>query len=67
MQCTINGKLREVDSGITLLRFLEERGVNPMLVAVEHNGEIIKRERFGEVPLTDGDRLEIIHMVGGGA
>jgi thiamine biosynthesis protein ThiS len=67
MQCTINGKLREVDSGITLLRFLEERGVNPMLVAVEHNGEIIKRERFGDVPLTDGDRLEIIHMVGGGA
>jgi thiamine biosynthesis protein ThiS len=67
MQCTVNGKLREVDSGITLLRFLEERGVNPMLVAVEHNGEIIKRERFGEVPLTDGDRLEIIHMVGGGA
>jgi sulfur carrier protein len=41
--------------------------VNPVLVAVEHNGDIVKRDRFGEVLLADGDRLEIIHMVGGGA
>jgi thiamine biosynthesis protein ThiS len=67
MQLTVNGKPRDVESGVTVLRFLEDHGVNPVLVAVEHNGDIVKRDRFGEVLLADGDRLEIIHMVGGGA
>jgi thiazole synthase len=34
---------------------------------VEHNGEIIKRDRLAEVRLSEGDTLEIIHVVGGGA
>ena len=67
MQLTVNGKPRSVDGPGTLKEFLEASGVNPALVAVEHNGEIVRRERFGELPLAEGDKLEIIHMVGGGA
>ena len=66
MQLTVNGKPREVHGPGTIKDFLEANEVNPALVAVEHNGEIIRRERFSEVPLAEGDNLEIIHMVGGG-
>ena len=64
---TVNGKAREIAEPTTLLAFLEAHNVNPRLVAVEYNGEIVKRERYGEVTLQAGDRLEIVHMVGGGA
>ena len=63
----MNGKPREVEQVVTLLEFLQRVGVNPLLVAVEHNGEIVRREGFGQVQLREGDALEIIHMVGGGA
>jgi len=63
---TVNGKPRQVESSLTLLGFLESLGVNPKLVAVEHNGDIIRRENFETVSLAEGDVLEIIHMVGGG-
>ncbi len=66
MQLTVNGKARDIEHAGTIKAFLEVNNVNPVLVAVEHNGEIIRRERFGEVVLADGDQLEIIHMVGGG-
>jgi thiamine biosynthesis protein ThiS len=67
MQLTVNGKPREVDGSLTILEFLQRAGVNPLLVAVEHNGEIVRRERFADVRLRQGDALEVIHMVGGGA
>lgn len=67
MQLTVNGKPRQVDGHVTILEFLQQAGVNPLLVAVEHNGEIVRREGYGQVRLTEGDALEIIHMVGGGA
>ncbi len=63
---TVNGKHWTIDREMTLLQFLQERGVNPLAVAVEYNGEIVRRERYGEVVLKEGDRLEIVHMVGGG-
>lgn len=66
MQLTVNGKPRDVQDAATIREFLEANSVNLALVAVEHNGEIIRRERFGEVALAEGDQLEIIHMVGGG-
>jgi len=66
MQLIVNGKSRDAAGAGTLKEFLEANGVNPQLVAVEHNGEIIRREGFAEVQLSEGDKLEIIHMVGGG-
>lgn len=66
MQLTVNGKPRVVEGPLTILEFLQAHNVNPLLVAVEYNGEIIRRERFGGLRLNEGDKLEIIHMVGGG-
>jgi sulfur carrier protein len=67
MQLTVNGKPRDVAGSMTLREFLETHDVKPEMVAVEYNGDIVRRERFAEVHLQEGDRLEIIHMVGGGA
>jgi thiamine biosynthesis protein ThiS len=66
MRLAVNGKPREVDGEPTILEFLQSNQVNHLLVAVEHNGEIIKRDRLSEVRLNEGDTLEIIHVVGGG-
>jgi thiamine biosynthesis protein ThiS len=63
---TVNEKPREMERAMSLLEFLQELGINPRIVAVEHNGEIIRRERYGETPLAEGDVLEIVRMVGGG-
>lgn len=67
LSLTVNGKPREIAEPTSLLAFLQTHNVNPQLIAVEYNGDIIRRERYPEVTLRDGDRLEIVHMVGGGA
>jgi thiamine biosynthesis protein ThiS len=67
MHLAVNGKPREVEGEPSILQFLEANNVNPLIVAVEHNGDIIKRDRYGDVLLREGDVLEIIHVVGGGA
>jgi len=67
IRLTINGKQRELEAPTPLLTFLERHGINPHVIAVEYNGEILKRERFSEITLREGDRVEIVHMVGGGA
>ena len=66
IQLTVNGKPRQIEQPTTLLAFLNESGINPQIIAVEHNGAIVKRERYAETPLADGDQLEIVRMVGGG-
>jgi thiamine biosynthesis protein ThiS len=45
---------------------LEQLDIDPRRVAVEHNLAILKRHRFGEVIVDDGDRVEIVNFVGGG-
>ena len=67
MHLTVNGKPRDLEGRHTILSFLESLDINPQIVAVEHNGEIVKRARYGEVPLAEGDTLEVVRMVGGGA
>ena len=62
----INGKDVELGAPTPLLRYLEHLGVDPRAVAVEHNGEIVDRAEFEGVMLNDGDRVEIVRMVGGG-
>jgi thiamine biosynthesis protein ThiS len=66
MDLIVNGKPRQVDGPLTLLGLLQSLGVDPRIVAVEHNGEIVKRDHFEATPLKSGDRLEIVRMVGGG-
>jgi sulfur carrier protein len=62
----INGKPVELERATPLLAYLEELGVNPRAIAVEHNGTIIERAAYEGVILKDGDTVEIVRMVGGG-
>jgi thiamine biosynthesis protein ThiS len=66
MTVTINGEDRPVRDGITLEELLEEISLSSARVAVERNGTIVPRARFAELVLQEGDRLEIVHFVGGG-
>ena len=62
----VNGD-RQICSSQTLLpQFLEQIGLNPRLVAVEYNGEILHRQYWSTTRLQEGDRLEIVTIVGGG-
>ncbi len=63
----VNGRRVELDRPTPLLVYLEQLGVNPRAVAVEHNGVIIERAHYENTMLHDGDTVEIVRMVGGGS
>lgn len=62
----INGKRIELDRPTPLLAYISRLGVDPRVVAVEHNGVIVERAGFAGTILQDGDVVEIVRMVGGG-
>jgi len=66
MILTVNGEDREFPEPFTLAALLEHLSLSSARVAVERNGDIVARERFGETTLESGDRLEVVHFVGGG-
>jgi thiamine biosynthesis protein ThiS len=68
MKLHINGDEKTFDSSIpfTLVALVETLGMKPDRVAVELNHDIVPRDRWAETHLNDGDRLEIVHFVGGG-
>lgn len=65
MTLTINGERREVRA-TTVWTLLEELGLHPRGTVVERNREIVDREAFRETPLSEGDVLELVRLVGGG-
>lgn len=62
----LNGRDRDVDAGHTVRSLLESLDLHPSLVVVELNREILARDRYGDVPVREGDTLELVHFVGGG-
>ncbi len=66
MQIQVNGEAQEVAPGTTVRAVLESLGLGETLVAVERNHDIVPRAQHAETELHDGDRLEIVHFVGGG-
>ncbi len=62
----VNGETRNCISLTALPELLQELGFNPRLVAVEYNGEILHRQFWTETQIKDGDRLEVVTIVGGG-
>jgi thiamine biosynthesis protein ThiS len=62
----LNGKDREVPAGLTVAGLLESLDLNEALVVVELNREILDRARYAEAPVEAGDRVELVHFVGGG-
>ena len=66
MRIVLNGEEREVADGVTVAALLETLDVPRRYVAVELNREIVPRARHPETVLAEGDRIEIVTMVGGG-
>jgi thiamine biosynthesis protein ThiS len=62
----INGKEATLPAGKTILDYLSERGHHDRLVVVELNGQILTKSSFLSTEISAGDRIEIVHFVGGG-
>jgi thiamine biosynthesis protein ThiS len=67
MKLQVNGVERNLASASTLAALIEQLGMRADRVAVELNREIVARERWPATELREGDRLEIVHFVGGGS
>jgi thiamine biosynthesis protein ThiS len=64
---TLNGEPYELQEALTLAALLERLEIDPRRVAVEHNLTVVKRARYEDIVVTDGDRVEIVNFVGGGS
>jgi len=67
MTVIVNGEPKECPDGASLAQFVEHMRLQGDRVAVELNRQIATRVRWAEIGLHEGDRLEIVHFVGGGA
>jgi thiamine biosynthesis protein ThiS len=65
VRLTINGEPHEI-AAATVARLVGELGLDPRKVAVERNLEIVPTSQFEATRLDDGDRIEIVHFIGGG-
>ncbi len=66
IQVTINGRALELPEPVTLMAYLEEKGLVGRRIAVAHNGNVVSKDDFDSVEIVDGDTLEIVRPVGGG-
>ena len=62
----VNGEPYTCKAATSLPELLIEMGLNPRLIAVEYNGEILHRQYWSDTQMRSGDRLEIVTIVGGG-
>lgn len=67
MKLLINGESRNFDGPLTLQGLVEQLGMKADRVAVELNRDLVPRTQWPATPLADGDKLEIVHFVGGGS
>jgi len=65
MQIQLNGESRNI-AATTVLGLLESLGIDPKRVAVELNMDILPKTEYAEKTIADGDKIEIVHFVGGG-
>ncbi|MBI3072184.1 MAG: sulfur carrier protein ThiS [Deltaproteobacteria bacterium] len=66
MKIVVNGELRDVEAGTTVAAVLEQLGARVGAVAVEVNRDVVPRAEHSARALHDGDKVEIVHFVGGG-
>ena len=66
MRIMINGESRDVGPGLSVAQLLGVLGIEGRKVAVERNLEIVSKSAFAATRLAEGDRLEIVHFIGGG-
>jgi thiamine biosynthesis protein ThiS len=66
MRLTINGEERVLNSVDDVAGLIAALDLNPRKVAVERNLEIVPRSLYASTAIADGDRIEIVHFIGGG-
>ena len=66
MRITLNGEPYDLDEPLSVADLLVRLSIDPRRVAVEHNLVILKRPRFGDTLIQEGDQVEIVNFVGGG-
>jgi sulfur carrier protein len=66
IELQVNGEVHTCLVQTTLPQLLVQMGLNPRLLAVEYNGEILHRQFWDETEIKASDRLEIVTIVGGG-
>ena len=66
MNLTVNGEIRSLESVTHVAALVTALGLDGRKVAVERNLEIVPRSAYEETALADGDRIEIVHFIGGG-
>ena len=66
MKIAVNGEDKEIANGLSLDGLLEQLQIRPARVVVELNRNIVSRDAYGATMLVEGDKLEIVHFVGGG-
>jgi sulfur carrier protein len=66
MKLFVNGDRRDVVEGATVADLVNEMETPPSGVAVAVNGEVVPKAGWGEAPLTEGDRVEVLSAIGGG-
>ncbi len=66
MRLELNGEPKEFEEGTTLSKLVEQLSLAPERVAVELNREVVRRADWPSTHLNEGDRVEIVHFVGGG-
>ncbi|MDX5330853.1 MAG: sulfur carrier protein ThiS [Caulobacteraceae bacterium] len=66
MNLTINGEMRTLAPVSDLAALVLQLGLDPRKVAIEQNLEIVPRSAYDRTPVAEGDRIEIVHFIGGG-
>jgi sulfur carrier protein len=66
MKLTVNGQERELAEGTTIADLLAELKLDPRMLAVERNLNLVPRSQHAETQLAAGDRVEVVTLVGGG-
>ena len=66
MKLLLNGEERDVAGIASIADLVSALGLDARKVAVERNLEIIPRSAYGRTPIAEGDRIEIVHFIGGG-
>jgi len=66
MEITVNGESRRFEGDVSVLQLLQTLGLPEKKIAVEHNLEIVPKSAYDTHMVTDGDRIEIVHFIGGG-
>jgi thiamine biosynthesis protein ThiS len=63
----LNGEKREVPDQSMLVDLVRELSLEPARIAIELNQQVVGRDKWPQTTLKDGDRIEIVHFVGGGS